>query len=238
MENIPVNSSEYIYRCLTDEIINLNLKPGQSISENKLCERFSVSRTPIRSVLQRLGNAGLVTVVPYKGSFVTLLNFDDIQQVIYMRIAVESAVICDFMDLCTPIVEEKLRYIIRKQIVLIEDRNFEISHFFELDSQFHEVWFKATRLENLWGMIQKSQIDYTRFRMLDIVAVQNFKEIIQEHEALFDLIHRKNADDVESLIRKHLCGGIHRLSERIHTDFRKYFQPEAHTDNLIIERER
>lgn len=238
MDSIPVNSSEYIYRCLMDEIINLVLKPGQSISENELCERFSVSRTPVRSVLQRLSGAGLVTVIPYKGSFVSLLNFDDIQQMIYMRVAVESAVIRDFMSLCTPIIEEKLRYIIRKQIVLVEDSNYENSRFYELDSQFHEVWFKVTKLDKLWGMIQKSQVNYTRFRMLDIVALQNIKAIIKEHEALFNIIQNKNADEVEPLIRQHLYGGIHRLGERIHTEFRDYFQPESSADLLTIEKER
>lgn len=227
MESIPVNSSEYIYQCLRDEIIHLALKPGQSISENELCERFSVSRTPIRSVLQRLSNAGLVTVVPYKGSFVTMLDFDDIQQMIYMRTAVESGVIRDFMNLCTPIIEEKLRYIIRKQIVMMDDNNSEVSRFYELDSQFHEVWFKVTKMEKLWGMIQKSQVNYTRFRMLDIATGQNFEGIVAEHEALFQLIHEKRANDVEPLIRQHLYGGIHRLGERIHTDFRDYFQPES-----------
>lgn len=230
LESVPVNSSEYIYRCLKDEIINLTLKPGRPISENELCERFSVSRTPIRSVLQRLSNAGLVNVIPYKGSFVTLLNFDDIQQMIYMRIAVENAVIRDFMDLCTPIIEEKLKYMIRKQIVLIEDDSFEISRFYALDSQFHELWFKGTKREKLWRLIQKSQVNYTRFRMLDIVAVHNYKVIIEEHEALFDLIHEKRPDGVEPLIRKHLNGGIYRLGERIHTEFKDYFQLESNLD--------
>lgn len=226
MGSIPINSSEYIYRRLEEEIINLVLKPGQSISENELCERFSVSRTPVRSVLQRLSNAGLVEVVPYKGSFVTLLDFDDIQQMIYMRIAVESSVIRDFIELCTPIVEEKLRYIIRKQIVLSEEENLEMSRFYELDSQFHEVWFKATKREKLWSLIQRSQVNYTRFRMLDITAMQNLNEIIKEHEALFGLIHEKRSDEVEPLIRKHLNGGIQRLGERINTELRDYFLPE------------
>ena len=234
MGSVPVNSSEYIYQCLTDEIINLTLKPGQSLSENALCERFSVSRTPIRSVLQRLNSAGLVNVIPYKGTFVTLLDFDDIQQLIYMRIAVESAVICDFMELYTPIIEEKLRYIIRKQIVLTQDKNFEISRFYELDSQLHEVWFKTTGREKLWKMIQKSQVNYTRFRMLDIVAIQNFEEIIQEHEALFDLIHEKRPEAVQPLIKKHLNGGIHRLGGRIHTEFRDYFRTDF-TDFSVSE---
>jgi len=222
VEDYTIYSGEYIYRTLSNDILSLALKPGQNISENELCERFSVSRTPVRTALQQLQATGLVNVIPYKGSVVTLLNFDDIQQMIYMRVAVESKVIRDFMSLCTPILEEKLRYIIRKQTVLIADE-FEINKFYEMDSQLHGVWFKVTKKERLWKMIQKSQVNYTRFRMLDIVAAQNFKEIIQEHEELFDIICRKDGAAVEPLIHRHLNGGINRLGDRIHTEFKDYF---------------
>lgn len=225
MEDSTIHSSEYIYRTLCGDILSLALKPGQNISENELCDRFSVSRTPVRTALQRLHQSGLVNVIPYRGSVVTLLNFDDIQQMIYMRVAVESKVIRDFMDLCTPILKEKLRYIVRKQTVLIADE-FEISKFYEMDSQFHNIWFKTTNKERLWKLIQKSQVNYTRFRMLDIVAVQNFKVIIQEHEELFDIICRKDAEAVEPLMQEHLYGGINRLGDRINTEFRDYFQQD------------
>lgn len=226
MDTIPVNSREYIYRCLKEEIVSFKLKPGQSIGENMLCERFGVSRTPIRSVLQRLSNDALVSVIPYKGSYVSLLNYDDICQMIYMRIAVESDVICDFMKQCTPLLEEKIKYVIRKQIVLTQEEHFEIDRFYELDSQLHEIWFKVTRREKLWQLIQKSQVDYTRFRMLDITTGQNFPRIIGEHEALFQLIHEKNAQEVKPLIQTHLNAPIERLGGRIHTEFRGYFQQE------------
>ena len=227
MGSVPVNSSEYIYRRLKEEILGLELKPGQSVSENELCARFSVSRTPVRSVLQRLSGDGLVKVVPYQGSFVTLLDFDDIRQMIYMRIAVESAVIRDFIGVCTPIVEEKLRYVIRKQIVLSQETDLDMSRFYEVDSQLHKIWFQATKREKLWELIQRSQVNYTRFRMLDITAVQDLKTIIEEHEALFALIHEKRPGEVEPLVRKHLNGGIVRLGERMRTDFQDYFQPET-----------
>ncbi|HEX3038651.1 MAG TPA: GntR family transcriptional regulator [Oscillospiraceae bacterium] len=232
MDISPIYSSEYIYHILSNEILNLNIKPGQSISENELCERFSVSRTPVRTALQRLHAAGLVNIIPYKGSVVTLLNMDDINQMIYMRVAIESMVIRDFMDLCTPILQEKLRYIIRKQTVIIDDE-CEISKFYEMDSQLHEVWFKVTKKERLWKLIQKSQVNYTRFRMLDIVAVQNFKQIIEEHTQLFDIICEKDAAAVEPLIHKHLYGGINRLGNRIHTEFKDYFQPMEQSIFLI-----
>lgn len=224
MSSIPVNSSEGIYRALKQEILDLTLKPGQAISENELCSRFGVSRTPIRSVLQRLKEAGLVDVVPYKGTTVTLLNLDEIEQRIYMRIAIESMVLRDFMDLYTPIQLEKVRYIIRKQTVLLEGA-FAGPEFYELDSQLHEVWFKATRKELLWQAIQQYQVNYTRFRMLDIVAIQNYHQIFAEHEELFTLLERRDKAGVEPLVRRHMYGGINRMGERIYTDFKQYFEP-------------
>lgn len=227
MGNFPPNSSQGIYETLQREILDLQLKPGQQLSENELCTRFGVSRTPVRSVLQRLKEAGLVDVVPYKGTSVTLLSMNEIQQRIYMRVAIESMVLRDFIDCCTPILLEKVRYIIRKQTVLLEN-DFDSSQFYQLDSQLHEVWFRTTHKELLWQTIQKSQVNYTRFRMLDIVAVQNYREIVAEHQELFEIIESKNKDAVESWVKKHMYGGIYRLGDRIHTEFKKYFQPENH----------
>lgn len=215
-------NSNTIYQILKREILDLSLKPGQSISEHELCERFSVSRTPVRTVLQRLQSDGLVHVIPYKGSVITLLDYEDIQQMIYLRAAVESAVLRDFLPICTPMLEEKIRYQIRKQIVLVQGE-FEIAQFYEMDSRLHAIWFHETGKKRIWNLIQKAQINYTRFRMLDIAAVQDFETIIQDHKELLDLICTKQPENIEKLVKQHLYGGIQRLEKRIQTDFRKYF---------------
>ena len=167
---------------------------------------------------------GLVDVVPYKGTTVTLLRLDDIEQRIYMRIAIESMVLRDFIDVCTPILLEKVRYIIRKQTVLMEGQ-FSSAEFYALDSQLHEIWFKATGKQLLWQLIQQSQVNYTRFRMLDIVAVQNYEAIMEEHHRMFTAIEQKDKAAIEPLVRLHMYGGLNRLGRRIETDFREYFQP-------------
>ena len=46
--------TDELYHILEDEICALKILPGEALSENQLCKRFGVSRTPIRSVLQRL----------------------------------------------------------------------------------------------------------------------------------------------------------------------------------------
>ena len=178
-------NSQIIYQILKKEILDLTLKPGQSISEYEICNRFSVSRTPVRTVLQRLQGDGLVRVIPYKGTVIALLDFQDIQQMIYLRAAVESAVLRDFLPLCTPLLEEKIRYQIRKQVILVQG-DFEIAQFYEMDSRLHSIWFHETDKKKIWKWIQKAQIHYTRFRMLDIAEAQDFETIIQEHQGCWN----------------------------------------------------
>lgn len=229
METV-LNSSERMYQVLKNEILTLQIKPGQPMPENELCQRFGVSRTPIRSVLQRLRDAGLVTIVPYKGTTASLLNYDETMQLIYMRVAIESMVLRDFIACYTPTQLEKVRYIIRKQTVLLAEQHTS-EQFYALDSQLHAIWFTVTGKDGLWRAIQKAQTNYTRFRMLDIVAVQNFADILKEHETLFDILERRDALAVEPFIKKHLYGGIERLGDRLTTEFADYFMNPNDTNN-------
>ena len=85
-----------IYEVLEREIIDLTIRPGSSLSENPLCARFGAPRTLIRVVLQKLQEKGLVKIVPYKGTTVTRLNREIVDELIYERTAVEARVLRDF----------------------------------------------------------------------------------------------------------------------------------------------
>ena len=58
--------NETIYQTLVQEILHFRHRPGDMISENTLCQRFGVSRTPARSVLQRLQENGRLECLPEK----------------------------------------------------------------------------------------------------------------------------------------------------------------------------
>lgn len=216
---------EEIYRILEDEILALDIKPGQMLSENVLCERFSVSRTPIRSVLQRLQEKELVRVMPYKGTRVTLLNFDIVNQIIYQRVAVESMVLRDFAAACSPMEIEQLRHALREMESLSSSTNVDPHRFYTADSRMHAIWFRSTHKAYLWECFQKAQANYSRFRMLDIVEAHNFEEITCEHAAMLHIAEQKDITAIEPLMQKHLYGGIKRLGQHIFTDLQAYFDP-------------
>jgi DNA-binding GntR family transcriptional regulator len=212
-----------IYSTLKKEILNLTIPPGTAISESEICGRFSVSRTPVRSVFQRLSDIRLIKIVPYKETRVTLINLHQIRQMIYMRTAIESKVVRDFIDLNDTLFMEKLRYFLRKQKVLLS-AEFTPQDFYNEDSAFHRIWFSAMDMDFLWRKIQHAQVHYTRFRMLDIVGVRDFGAIVKEHEKLFSIIENKRKDEVEPFLTKHFNGGIRRLGKRMYTEYAGYFE--------------
>ena len=221
------NRGEMVFDVLKREILDLELKPGQSISENEICARFEVSRTPVRDALQRLQEQGFVHTVPYSGTYVTLLNLNNIRQMIYMRMAVESMVLRDFLEISTPMLLEDIRYMISKQQLLIEQPGFEAEQFYRMDAQMHALWFEATNKMKVWGVIQEQQLHYTRFRMLDFVTETDFTRIIKEHTELFDLIQAKDMNRLEKALSAHLYYSMERMRHTIEVDYKDYFEQQA-----------
>lgn len=221
------NRGEMVFKVLKQEILDLELKPGQMISENEICDRFGVSRTPVREALSRLQEQEFVNTVPYSGTYVTLLNLNHIKQMIYMRVAVETMVIRDFMEIMTPLKIEEVRYLIRKQQALIQEQGFEPEQFYRMDAKMHSIWFEATEKKKLWEMIQAQQLHYTRFRMLDFVTETDFTRIIREHKRLFDLLLKKDIKGLEESLREHLYYSMKRMKHQIEVEYKDYFEQES-----------
>lgn len=211
-----------VYEMLKSDILNLTVKPGQVLTEQEICEKYNISRTPSRDVLQRLRNDGLVVAIPYKANYVSLLSLDTINQMIYMRNAIETKVIKDAVEILDEAFVASLEYNLKRQELLLKG-DFSPEEFYEIDGAFHKTWFEKTKKCAVWDQIQKSQVHYTRFRMLDIVVVKNFYAIYEEHKNLVELIKNKQIDAIETYMTRHLNGGAIRLGDKIFNEFADYF---------------
>ena len=197
-----------IYAVLEREIIDLTLRPGCSLSENPLCTRFGAPRSLIRVVLQRLQENGLVKIVPYKGTTVTRLNRDIVDELIYERIAVEARVLRDFAPHCTP----EHRALIRQRAAAYDElakaETLDFNRLYEADTRLHETWFSAMGKMYLWRTLQNAHADYSRF----------------DHHNLIDAIERCDLAAFEPLVERHLYGGIRRLGSKLTEEYADYFE--------------
>ena len=225
---------EWVYESLKSDILDLRLKPGQLLKEAEICEKFGVSRTPVRDAIRLLQEQGFVKNVPYQGVFVTLLSLNYIKQMIYMRAAVETSVLRDFAAVATDMDLEDIRYLIRKQEALLLEPGFTPEQFYRLDAKMHEVWFEATRRSVLWDMLQKQDLYYTRFRMLDFTTETDFSRIIKEHKELLTHIEAKNYKKIEEALKEHLYYSMKRMRHQIDVEYKDYFEQEPEEGKFDI----
>lgn len=65
-------------QCLDDlrnRILSLDIAPGTDLDEQRLCETYGISRTPLREVLQRLAGEGFLTIADNRGAKVASMDF-------------------------------------------------------------------------------------------------------------------------------------------------------------------
>jgi DNA-binding GntR family transcriptional regulator len=79
-----------IYEDIKKQIIQEKLLPGQWLVERDLCEKYGLSRTPIREILWRLCADGLLFRESNRGFTVRRLSLEQIIEVFQMREAVEG----------------------------------------------------------------------------------------------------------------------------------------------------
>lgn len=81
-----MSTLDTIYKETRDRICLLQYPPGMRLPEGALASEFDVSRTPIRSVLQRLEFEGLVEMSRQKGATVTTIDLPQLKEVYQLRL--------------------------------------------------------------------------------------------------------------------------------------------------------
>ena len=87
------NARTYALRVLQYNIINLELVPGSTVSENELSAILNLSRTPVREALIELSKVGLVEIQPQRGSYIAKIDYELIEESRFMRLVLENAVL-------------------------------------------------------------------------------------------------------------------------------------------------
>ena len=78
------------YKFIKSKLLSGEIKPGERIREDILAEEISMSRTPVRESINKLAAEGFVVQIPRKGIFATRLTFEELFEIIEIRVILES----------------------------------------------------------------------------------------------------------------------------------------------------
>ena len=77
--------AQKIAESIAIDILTGKLKPGQRIAEHTLCDKYAMSRTPIREILNQIASIGLIKLIPNRGAFVIGITERDVDDFFYIR---------------------------------------------------------------------------------------------------------------------------------------------------------
>ncbi len=204
---------DYVYRVLKDNIMCLELKPGELLSESDLAKKLQVSRTPIREVLIKLKGEKLIEVKPQAGTYVSLIDWKIIKEAIFMRYNLEREAL---KEACDSFSEEALmdmeKCIFAQKLIANKANN--VLEFHNLDKEFHELLFKGIEKNNIWEAICNISTHYNRMRLL---AEMNLKKefIVDQHETYLHIIKDKRKDIIDEVVSKHIKSPVEKWDKLI-----------------------
>jgi len=194
------NAQELVYNSLRNSILSLNLIPGTVISENEISLRFKVSRTPVREAFIALSKEALITVMPQKGSMVSLIDFTRVKQEFFLRKNLEFAALKHFVGNYGPSELAELERCIELQYEACENRKFE--QFLHYDNSFHRVFFQDQKLA--WETLENMCGHYHRVRLLTIWLLEIAKDLVEEHKLIFQAVKQKDPQKALEQLEFHL----------------------------------
>lgn len=86
-------SVDTVYDRVVQAVMEHRLPPGTKLVEEKLATVFSITRTRVREVLQRLAHEGLVNAIPNRGSFIASPTVEEARQIFDARRILEPALV-------------------------------------------------------------------------------------------------------------------------------------------------
>lgn len=213
--------SDQLYRGLKEDILNLVLEPGQSISIQKISDRYGGSRTPAREAVVRLQQEGLLIVKPQSGTVISPISIERVRQERFVRFALETAVVDDFVKTCNQLTLNTM-----EETNSLMERSIKRKDYvgaLQADIRFHRCLFKTSNNLFAFDLSMANCSHDLRLRYLSISVGRQADNVLADHARIVEAAREQETEQVRSLVGEHLTHWKSIVSELQDTCPDQYF---------------
>lgn len=198
---------------LREMIARGELKPGEKIPEKQLCERFQVSRTPLRETLKVLAFEGLVTLKPNRGAVISTVTLSDIAESFPVMGTIEALA----GELaCRHITEAELAHVRTLHETMLGHFNRrDLQPYFAVNQQIHEAIQAAARNETLFGIYRSLAGRVRCARLMANMDERRWAEAVSEHELILAALEDRDGPRLSAILRLHLANKFKALENAL-----------------------
>ncbi len=204
----PRLRSDAVYAQLKRDIAQFTLVPGDRFTENEICERLGVSRTPVRQSLVRLQQEGYVEVLFRSGWRVLPFDFAKFEQLYDLRMVLETTAahrLCDArLYSPLPVSYTLLDDLIGLWLVPVAQRSMDTVQVSEWDETFHCTLMEAAGNPEM-ARVHRDVTERIRIiRRLDFTKQARIDTTYEEHGKILNAIRARRGDQAAMLLRAHI----------------------------------
>jgi DNA-binding GntR family transcriptional regulator len=193
---------EIVFEALRNAIIERRLEPGDRLMEVQLAEAMGVSRTPVREAIRRLELEGFVVMIPRRGAYVAQLSLKDIADAFEIRGALEGLAAGLAAERATDEEIEQLERVIARTSDCLDKGDADKA--VELDIEFHEVIYEASRNQRLTQIISNLREQILRFRTQSLAYPGRLAIAVHEHVQIVDAIAERDPGAARKRAEEHI----------------------------------
>lgn len=186
------------YEYIRNKIITKTMFPGNRVIEEDVVHELGVSRTSIRSAMQRLQYEGFLEIIPNKGAYVAKPTVEDIRHAYYARTVLEINAVQLAVDGITAEGLDRMEQNLKAQKEL--ENRFNIAEYAALNRAFH------------WEIAEATGNPYVKKYLNELLNRSNIYLIfydnstnnargLTKHWAILDAIQRKDKTAAVAAIR-------------------------------------
>lgn len=223
---------DVVYEALKKDIAEKSFRPGQKLIIRELNERYGISGTPIKQALNRLITEGLVESIPRKGIKVRDLQWDEIEELMDIRLMIETfyvkKIIQNFKKHAD--IQEKLVNNLKNHMQIAEEgiglKDFLKNYY--LDQEFHQLLVRCSenhrimQIYNHLGTHVYANYIYGRQAKEEIIPG------IKEHEIIYNMLVEGDEIKLRSALESHIMNAKKRN--------KKLFTNNGLRDELLVQK--
>ncbi len=185
---LPLSTA--MFTQLQKDILSGEIPPHTKLTEQVLCRKYNVSRTPVREAFRQLESDGLVENIPNRGAFVIGLTLRDISDLFDLRRSFEVQAVEWAIQRMEEEELDKLREII--EFMEFYTLKSDVDKVLYFNSQFHNIIYDGTKSRMLVKTLSTYQTYLKHSAPPKTFTDDYLKTILEEHKAIFDAFETKN----------------------------------------------
>jgi DNA-binding GntR family transcriptional regulator len=201
-EGSPHSLSADLFLRLREDILSERLHPGEKLSEQRVCETYKVSRTPVREALSRLAAEGLLEIIPNRGAFVLGFSRSDMDDMFALREIYELQAVRWAIGRIT---EERLTEIDEiMEFMEFYTMKRDTKKLMEINTNFHQLIYMASECRMLRHILSSYQIYIRHSRLTKAYSTEELPAILAEHRRVATAFRAESAEEGVRAMREHI----------------------------------